>query len=234
MTEKNRTQEIITEASSQGLTVKQRVQIGNRRRVKRRRNFVLPLVCFAVLFALMFCIGSIESNSAASAKSPEGTPNSGLQLTFLGDIMMGRYIGQMCDDKGYDRLFSGISGIWSNSDHVFANFGSPVRTGDTSGYQKRLDGIPLIASETAVLSMQAAGIDVVGFSNNHCFDYGKAGYDNSRAFFDSIGLTHAGAIPDDTQPDVPPYTVITAENGKRSVSSPSPRFTAPKPRTAEC
>ena len=58
--------------------------------------------------------------------------------------MMGRYIGQMCDDKGYDRLFSGISGIWSNSDHVFANFGSPVRTGDTSGYQKRLDGIPLI------------------------------------------------------------------------------------------
>lgn len=82
--------------------------------------------------------------------------------------------------------------------------------------------------------MQAAGIDVVGFSNNHCFDYGKAGYDNSRAFFDSIGLTHAGATPDDTQPDVPPYTVITAENGKRSVSSPSPRFTAPKPRTAEC
>ena len=74
MTEKNKTQEIITEASSQGLTVKQRVQIGNRRRVKRRRNFVLPLVCFAVLFALMFCIGSIESNSAASAKSPEGTP----------------------------------------------------------------------------------------------------------------------------------------------------------------
>ena len=127
MTEKNKTQEIITEASSQGLTVKQRVQIGNRRRVKRRRNFVLPLICFAVLFALMFCIGSIESNSAASAKSPEGTPNSGLQLTFLGDIMMGRYIGQMCDDKGYDRLFSGISGIWSNSDHVFANFGSPVR-----------------------------------------------------------------------------------------------------------
>lgn len=215
MTEKNKTQEIITEASSQGLTVKQRVQIGNRRRVKRRRNFVLPLVCFAVLFALMFCIGSIESNSAASAKSPEGTPNGGLQLTFLGDIMMGRYIGQMCDDKGYDRLFSGISGIWSNSDHVFANFGSPVRTGDTSGYQKRLDGIPLIASETAVLSMQAAGIDVVGFSNNHCFDYGKAGYDNSRAFFDSIGLTHAGAIPDDTQPDVPPYTVITTENGKK-------------------
>jgi len=144
MTEKNKTQEIITEASSQGLTVKQRVQIGNRRSVKRRRNFVLPLVCFAVLFALMFCIGSIESNSAASAKSPEGTPNCGLQLTFLGDIMMGRYIGQMCDDKGYDRLFSGISGIWSNSDHVFANFGSPVRTGDTSGYQKRLDGIPLI------------------------------------------------------------------------------------------
>ena len=94
MTEKNKTQEIITEASLQGLTVKQRVQIGNRRRVKRRRNFVLPLVCFAVLFALMFCIGSIESNSAASAKSPEGTPNSGLQLTFLGDIMMGRYIGQ--------------------------------------------------------------------------------------------------------------------------------------------
>ena len=78
-----------------------------------------------------------------------------------------------------------------------------------------IDGIPLIASETAVLSMQAAGIDVVGFSNNHCFDYGKAGYDNSRAFFDSIGLTHAGAIPDDTQPDVPPYTVITAENGKK-------------------
>ena len=31
MTEKNKTQEIIAEASLQGLTVKQRVQIGNRR-----------------------------------------------------------------------------------------------------------------------------------------------------------------------------------------------------------
>lgn len=38
MTEKNKTQEIITEASSQGLTVKQRVQIGNRRSVKRRQE----------------------------------------------------------------------------------------------------------------------------------------------------------------------------------------------------
>ena len=125
MTEKNKTQEIITEASSQGLTVKQRVQIGNRRSVKRRRNFVLPLVCFAVLFALMFCIGSIESNSAASAKSPDGTPNGGLQLTFLGDIMMGRYIGQMCDNKGYDRLFSGISGIWTITRADFYGFVVP-------------------------------------------------------------------------------------------------------------
>lgn len=215
MTEKNSTQEFLTAASAQALSVKQRIQIGNRRRLLRRGGVVLPLVCFAVLFALMFCIGRIESNSAASAKSPDGTPNGGLQLTFLGDVMMGRYIGQMCEKTGYDRLFSGISGIWSNSDHVFANFDSPVRTGDTSGYEKRLDGIPLIASEAAVLSMQAAGIDVVGFANNHCFDYGKAGYDNSRAFFDSIGLTHAGSIPDETQPGLPPYTVITAEDGRK-------------------
>lgn len=98
---------------------------------------------------------------------------------------------------------------------MFCKLWKPCPHGRHKRLSKRLDGIPLIASETAVLSMQAAGIDVVGFSNNHCFDYGKAGYDNSRAFFDSIGLTHAGAIPDDTQPDVPPYTVITAENGKK-------------------
>ncbi len=90
----------------------------------------------------------------------------------------------MCDDKGLRQALQRHFRHLEQPDHVFANFGSPVRTGDTSGYQKTaFDGIPLIASETAVLSMQAAGIDVVGFSNNHCFDYGKAGgYDNSRAF----------------------------------------------------
>jgi len=51
MTEKNKTQEIITEASLQGLTVKQRVQIGNRRSVKRRRNFVLAAGLFRRCFS---------------------------------------------------------------------------------------------------------------------------------------------------------------------------------------
>ncbi len=213
MVERNHNQEFATEASLQKLTVKQRIQIGNRRSLMRRRGFVVPLICFAVLFSLMFFLGSVESKSASAVKSPDSSPNDGLQLTFIGDVMLGRYIGQVGEKYGYDRFFDGVSGIWRNSDHVFANLENPVRTGDTSEYQKRLDGIPLIASEKAVLSMQAAGIDVIGFANDHCFDYGKTAYDNSRKFFDSIGLTYAGIIPDKDEPELPPYTVIATEDG---------------------
>lgn len=198
----------------QRLSIKQRMQIRMRKSTQRR----LKPRYFFLLLVILFIVTMIEGYATGRVQVPNSSdyPNENIQLSFVGDIMLGRYIESYSVKNGAELLYCGVSPVWENSDHVFANLECAILT-DPEYEADRIDkNINLYANPDAVRAMMAAGIDTVSYANNHCFDYGEKAFQTSLDWFEAVGLEYAGA----TKPEVTTdgtiyhrtYTQLTAKS----------------------
>lgn len=185
----------ITESDAAGgnkkLSLSQRMRIHVRRHMLKKRGYLPPLILCMALIIAMLLVSFFPIRPSNEPKAEE-YPNVGFQLSFVGDIMLGRYIGIYGEKYGYDSFFSSVSPIWTNSDYVIANLESAVLLGDESDYEKDDKQIHLYATPNAVLSMMDNGINAITFANNHSHDYGTKAFLEAAAFFDEIGLNYSG------------------------------------------
>ena len=121
-----------------------------------------------------------------------------MKLAALGDLFLGdqlAYVGcgvrSYCDQNGYDHLFDGISPILKRHDFVVANLESVLsqaREDEPDSLHRVLNrGAP-----RAAISIKNAGITLLTLANNHIFDYGRRGVDDTVAALDAAGLAHCG------------------------------------------
>lgn len=181
---------IVDNPTNKKLTLSQRMRIAIRRSTKKKRGYIIPLFVSLVLLTAMLLIGLSPSRHGVYGE--EAAPNHGMQLSFVGDVMLGRYVEGYADEYGYDHFFDGVSPLWANSDHVFANLECAVLVNDEENYVKDEKNIHLPATPEAVLAMQRSGIDTITYANNHSRDFGKQAFIDATAFFDSIGLNYSG------------------------------------------
>ena len=181
---------IVDNPTNKKLTLSQRMRIAIRRSTKKKRGYIIPLFVSLVLLTAMLLIGLSPSRHGVYGE--EAAPNHGMQLSFVGDVMLGRYVEGYADEYGYDHFFDGVSPLWANSDHVFANLECAVLVNDEDNYVKDEKNIHLPATPEAVLAMQRSGIDTIIYANSHGRDFGKQAFIDATAFFDSIGLNYSG------------------------------------------
>lgn len=181
---------------SQQLNIKQRMQIRVRKNTKRR----LKPRYFLLLIIILFAVTMIEGNTRGYVQIPNGSdyPNKNIQLSFVGDIMLGRYIETYSVKNNEEHLYRAVSSVWENSDRVFANLECAILTNPEYESERIDKNINLYANPDAVRAMMAAGIDTISYANNHCFDYGEKAFQTSLDWFESVGLEYAGA----TKPEV--------------------------------
>lgn len=173
------------------LSLNEKMRIRVRRHMLRRRSYLLPLIlCFICIIALL--LTSLFPIRTVSQCNASDYPNMGVQLSFVGDVMLGRYIGQYGDAYGYDGFFDQTSPIWANSDYTFANLECAVVMRDPSEYTRDKKEIHLAASPNSVQAMLASGINAINCANNHSHDYGTDAFREALAYFDSIGLSYSG------------------------------------------
>lgn len=206
------------------LTPKQKMQIKIRRVKEKQPRQPILLGAIALLLALFFLLGNIVTPvvipSAADYK------NQGIQLTFLGDVMLGRYIKSEGEKNGYEQFYNNVKNVWKNSDYVFANLETAVLTKKNVNYTPFDKKINISTDTQAVASMIDAGINAISFSNNHSCDFSKKAFTEAISWFNKNNLTFAGYIDKaaynatknlpEAQKDEKyiPYTQITA-NGKK-------------------
>lgn len=180
-------------AAPKKLTVSQRMRIRVRRHMLRRHGYLPSLIACMALIIAMLLVGFFPPGNAVSPLA-EDYPNRGFQLSFVGDINLGRYIGTYGAEYGYKHFFEGVSPIWANSDYIFANLECAVLQREESEYVKDKKNIHLYAyAETdAIIEMQRSGINAISYANNHSHDYGSEAFREAVAFFDSIGLNYSG------------------------------------------
>lgn len=144
------------------------------RNVRNTKKYVFTAMTFFVLGGSVAVLGLISSNSfyrspiSVGSVLGEMSERKGIELLFVGDIMLSRGIGSIMEQTDKLFPFQLIRYETRSADIAFANLENPVsNSGRDSGkvYSFRAD-------PESLLGLAWAGFDVVSLANNHIFDWG--------------------------------------------------------------
>ena len=113
-------------------------------------------------------------------------------LLFGGDVMLGRSVNtRMIKYQDFLWPFQKISALLSSADLSIINLESPFR----SGCRPTDGGMVFCADPRSVEGLVTAGIDVVNIANNHIFNQGQEGIDETIAILNNNNIAFVGADP---------------------------------------
>lgn len=179
-------------------------------RVRSRRLTPGLALLVAGLFTVTACSG--ESSSAGSSNVPSASTSGSttssddasgtLTLSWVGDTILGtddKFGGltlpaawaQNGKDPNY--FFQNVKKHFDADDLTIANFEVALTNSRNKRYKGdgevyHFHGEPAIAK-----TLPAGGIDVVTIANNHTWDYGRKGFDDTVSALDAAGVAYVGA-----------------------------------------
>jgi poly-gamma-glutamate capsule biosynthesis protein CapA/YwtB (metallophosphatase superfamily) len=93
------------------------------------------------------------------------------------------------DHGGWDALLSQVADVFQQADFGFVNFETPVAPTHSHGTKSFMFNAPLDLVE----ALKASGVKIVSFANNHVFDQGHEGFNESLEHLREEGMLFAGA-----------------------------------------
>jgi len=138
----------------------------------------------------------------AAGRAPEPPVRVLARATIgaVGDVLMHEAVkrsaethGRGAPDAGYAWLYAPIADLLSAPDVTFANLETPIAPAAGGGTREYVFNAP----PDAVAALRDAGVDVVSVANNHAFDQGRAGFEETLRRIEAGGLRVVGAGPAD-------------------------------------
>lgn len=172
------------------LTFKQRIQIKTRKESDKK-----PKMIWIIVVSVLLC-AALTASQLLYTKIPApgiySAENEYIQMTFLGETMMGRDMQAFIDKNGASSLFKKTKAFWKNSNYVFTNLNCAVLTSKSKEYYEFEKPVHLCTYKSSVKAMVKAGIDVIAYGNDHCYDYGKNAYLSSIKWFEESDYKFSG------------------------------------------
>ena len=116
-----------------------------------------------------------------------------VSLLALGDINLGRTVGQEILKGKIDFPFEKFGSVLARAEVVFANLECPV-TDHNGETQSPKSNVIFCAPPDAGATLRRAGITVVSTANNHAFDYGLKGLRETIKFLNRDSNQFAGTV----------------------------------------
>lgn len=117
-----------------------------------------------------------------------------LRLVAVGDVLMHTNVKNSAKaanedpQKGLEALFEYIEPTISGADIAFANLETPVAPDHHKGTRSMVFNAP----PELLPALSAVGFDVLSFANNHVYDQGRDGFQETMERLDSSGMTWIG------------------------------------------
>ena len=125
----------------------------------------------------------------AAATAPPSRELGSLRIVATGDLLLHKTVQDAADHAGYEALFAATKPLIEAGDVAFVNLETPIapKTGKPI--------VPLVfnASPQALQALVATGFDLVSFANNHVYDQGRPGFEETLDQLDKAGLPYVGA-----------------------------------------
>ena len=153
------------------------------------KKYLIIAVCSVALAFLLtkgesrFEIVQKNSQEKIEIKSESAT------VLFVGDIMLGRNVENLMNLKGEEYPFAGSGDLLSKNDGVVANLEGPIMENSVHTVTNSLRFS--FASTTAKL-LALHNVVAVSLANNHAYDYGVAGFNETKKYLDENGISSAG------------------------------------------
>ena len=128
-----------------------------------------------------------------------------MQISFVGDIMLGRLIQRKYLEQPYRLLSQNVEDKLRNSDYIIANLESPI-TNMPPADSITFAGNPLLLE-------QFNWISCFSLSNNHINDFGSIGMNDTLENLAEIGIPSNGLY----QLNYTPYLIERGENEKVAI-----------------
>ncbi|KAB1906638.1 CapA family protein [Micromonospora sp. AMSO31t] len=151
--------------------------------------------------------GPAEGDQAAA---PSGSTEKSISLTATGDVIMGNAPSRLPGNGGkgfFDDVKAALKG-----DLVMGNLEEPL-TDDTGAGKcgpKPKNCYQFRAPPGWAAHLRSAGFQLLNQANNHGYDYGQQGYENTQSALEAHGLKHTGAPGEITVVDVKGVKVAVA------------------------
>ena len=117
----------------------------------------------------------------------------------VGDVLMHGAVKEAAadhrrpgNDEGFGWIWSPIADLLSANDVTFANLETPVAPRSGQGSRSFVFNAP----PAAVRALRRAGVSLVSVANNHMFDQGRPGFEETLAHLDEVGMPYVGAGPE--------------------------------------
>lgn len=128
-----------------------------------------------------------QAQSAPSADS--------VSILVLGDINLGRMVGQVLLKGKIDYPFEKFDNVLTRGEIIFANLECPV-TDQHGETQNPKSNIVFCAPPEAAKTLRNSGISVVSTANNHAYDYGRKGIRETIQFLNQDSIPFIGTVSD--------------------------------------
>lgn len=114
-----------------------------------------------------------------------------MKILIAGDFCPQSRVADILGKGNFNSIFcEGVQKVINDSDYSIVNFECPVISRDAVPIAKL--GPNLKCELTAIDAIKFAGFDCVTLANNHFFDYGLHGVEQSLTAFNEKGIDHVG------------------------------------------
>ncbi|TAJ19814.1 MAG: CapA family protein [Dehalococcoidia bacterium] len=186
----------------------------------------LTLVLLTVAVCLVACSGQRDVRMGPTSATPTGvqavvgpavaaaaavsTPAArSVTVAAVGDLMFARDVTTLMEERGALYPFERVRALWADADIVLGNLeGTYTERGMAMSKEYTFRTPPSLAKALSV-----GGLHAVVLANNHMYDFGAPGLDDTLTALRGVGIAHAGAGITDAAALAP--TILAARGGTR-------------------
>ena len=159
---------------------------------KNRRKTDIQSTFLLLGLVLTYLVVQLFSAFTANAEIVV-TKDAKFTATMVGDMMFGRNVQKVVDNKGYEFLFRQVEPYFQASDYNTGNFENPIILRDESEYELPDKSIFLHAQADVAPYLSSINFTTVNLANNHTMDYGVAGLTETIETFEETDTAPVGA-----------------------------------------
>jgi poly-gamma-glutamate capsule biosynthesis protein CapA/YwtB (metallophosphatase superfamily) len=135
---------------------------------------------------------------------PSATPGRRLILMAVGDVMLGRTIGEMIETEGPEAPFLYTAETLRSADITVGNLECPISDRGFTEDKTYAFRAPIAAAE----SLAWAGFNLVNLANNHSLDYGPEALQDTLAYLAANSIQSVGAGMNETEAYAPVFIEV--------------------------
>jgi poly-gamma-glutamate synthesis protein (capsule biosynthesis protein) len=110
-------------------------------------------------------------------------------ISFVGDVMLARHVEYLLNEYGSDYPYRNLNFINKETDYLVGNFESsvPYKHKKTPNFNFQFS-----VNKKFLPNLKEVGFTHFSLANNHAFDYGREGYENTKTSFSDIDIHTLG------------------------------------------